>query len=86
MPLLSVDNLSIGYQTRQGIIKSVESVSFSLEQGKSLGFVGESGCGKTTIGMALMRLLPDNAAITKGQILRNGRDLLKISEEEMRQI
>lgn len=86
MPLLSVDNLSIGYQTRQGIIKSVESVSFSLEQGKSLGFVGESGCGKTTIGMALMRLLPDNAAITKGQILLNGRDLLKISEEEMRQI
>jgi len=64
----------------------VEGVSFSVEQGKSLGFVGESGCGKTTIGMALMRLLPENAAITSGKILLNGTDLLKISEEEMRRI
>jgi len=86
MPLLSVDNLSIGYQTRKGFIKSVEGVSFSLEQGKSLGFVGESGCGKTTIGMALLRLLPENASITSGKILLDGTDLLKISEEDMRQI
>lgn len=86
MPLLSVDNLSIGYQTRKGFLNSVEGVSFSVEQGKSLGFVGESGCGKTTIGMALMRLLPDNASIKNGRILFNGTDLLKISEEEMRRI
>lgn len=86
MPLLSVDSLSIGYQTRKGFLKSVEGVSFSVEQGKSLGFVGESGCGKTTIGMALMRLLPENAFITNGRIFLNGTDLLKISEEEMRRI
>jgi peptide/nickel transport system ATP-binding protein len=86
MPLLTVENLSIGYHTRKGFIKSVEGVSFSLNQGKSLGFVGESGCGKTTIGMALMRLLPANASVTRGRVMFDGRNLLKISEEEMRQI
>jgi peptide/nickel transport system ATP-binding protein len=86
MPLLTVENLSIGYHTRKGFIKSVEGVSFSLNRGKSLGFVGESGCGKTTIGMALMRLLPANASITRGRVMFDGRNLLKISEEEMRQI
>ncbi len=86
MPLLTVENLSVGYHTRKGFIKSVEKVSFSLNQGKSLGFVGESGCGKTTIGMAMMRLLPNNALITHGRVMFDGRNLLKISEEEMRQI
>jgi peptide/nickel transport system ATP-binding protein len=86
MPLLTVENLSIGYHTRKGFIKSVEGVSFSLDKGKSLGFVGESGCGKTTIGMALMRLLPTNAAITQGQVLFDGHNLLEISEEGMRKI
>jgi peptide/nickel transport system ATP-binding protein len=86
MPLLTVDNLSIGYHTREGFIKSVEGVSFSLNRGKSLGFVGESGCGKTTIGMALMRLLPANAIITHGRVMFDGRNLLKLSEEDMRQI
>ena len=58
MALLEVKNLSIGYRTKQGYLKAVENVSFSLEEGRSLGFVGESGCGKTTIGMALMGLMP----------------------------
>ena len=86
MPLLSVENLSIGYRTRKGFIQSVEGVSFSLNRGKSLGFVGESGCGKTTIGMAMMRLLPANASVTQGRIMFDGRDILKIPEEEMRRI
>ncbi|MCG6974349.1 MAG: ABC transporter ATP-binding protein, partial [Desulfobacterales bacterium] len=86
MPLLTVENLSIGYHTRKRFIQSVEGVSFSLNKGKSLGFVGESGCGKTTIGMALMRLLPANAAISQGQVMFDGHDLLKIPEKEMRQI
>jgi peptide/nickel transport system ATP-binding protein len=86
MPLLTVENLSIGYHTRKRFIKSVEGVSFFLNKGKSLGFVGESGCGKTTIGMSLMRLLPANAAITQGRVMFDGHDLLKISEKEMRQI
>jgi len=84
MALLEVDNLSIGYQTPKGFLEAVEGVSFSLEKGESLGFVGESGCGKTTIGMALMRLLPRNGSVKDGHILFEGKDLLKMSDEEMR--
>ena len=86
MPLLEVQGLSVGYNTRGGYLKAVEQVSFTLEEGKSLGFVGESGCGKTTIGMALMRLLPPNGSVTEGRILFEGRDLLKLTEEEMRRV
>lgn len=86
MALLEVENLSIGYGTKKGYLKAVEGVSFHLEEGKSLGFVGESGCGKTTIGMALMGLLPPNGAVTKGQILFEGEDLIKLSDSEMRRI
>ncbi len=84
MTLLEVDNLSIGYQTKQGRLKAVEGVSFALDEGQSLGFVGESGCGKTTIGMALMGLLPPNGSVGQGRILFEGQDLLKMTEEERR--
>ncbi|KMY66293.1 peptide ABC transporter ATP-binding protein [Desulfocarbo indianensis] len=86
MTLLDVQNLSIGYQTAEGLLQAVEGVSFSLEAGQSLGLVGESGCGKTTIGMALMGLLPPNGRITGGHVLLNGRDLRELTEEEMRQV
>jgi peptide/nickel transport system ATP-binding protein len=86
MALLEVKNLSIGYHTQKGYLHAVEDVSFSLEAGKSFGFVGESGCGKTTLGMALMRLLPSNGVIRAGRILFDGEDLLKKSDEEMREI
>ena len=86
MALLEVENLSIGYHSQKGYIHAVEDVSFSLEAGKSLGFVGESGCGKTTLGMALMRLLPPNGVIREGRMLFEGNDLLKKSDEEMREI
>jgi peptide/nickel transport system ATP-binding protein len=86
MALLDVENLSIGYHTQKGYLHAVGDVSFSLEEGKSLGFVGESGCGKTTLGMALMRLLPPNGVIRDGRILLDGVDLLQKSNEEMREI
>jgi len=86
MALLTVKNLSVGYHTRKGFLKSVQGVSFALDQGKSLGFVGESGCGKTTIGMALMGLLPNNASVTNGEILFEDQDLLKMSKKEIQQI
>ena len=86
MALLSVENLSVGYQTRRGYLHAVEGVSFSVEPGKSLGFVGESGCGKTTLGMALMGLLPPNGFVRTGRILFEGEDLLQKSDEEMREI
>jgi peptide/nickel transport system ATP-binding protein len=86
MALLEVENLSIGYETRTGFSLAVEGVSFSLDRGKSTGFIGESGCGKTTIGMSLMRLLPDNASIIQGRILFDGENLLELSDAEMRKV
>ncbi|RJX29715.1 MAG: ABC transporter ATP-binding protein [Desulfarculus sp.] len=86
MPLLSVENLCIGYRTAQGLLKAVEGVNFTLEAGSSLGLVGESGCGKTTIGMALMGLLPPNGRISEGRIVLDGVDLAALSEEELRAV
>ena len=82
--LLQVEHLSVGYQTAAGFLKAVDNVSFSLERGHSLGLVGESGCGKTTIGMSLMRLLPQRGRITDGRVLLNGVDLVALDEERMR--
>ncbi len=82
MSLLSVDHLSIGYQTKKGLLRAVDNISFDLEQGQSLGFVGESGCGKTTIGMALMGLLPENAVILNGHIRFQGEDLISLTETQ----
>lgn len=67
-------------------LRAIEDVSFSLAQGGSLGVVGESGCGKTTLMLALLRLLPEAGRIVQGQVLFQGRDLLQISEREMRQV
>jgi len=86
MGLLEVENVSIGYNTKKGYLKAVEGVSFTLEEGGSLGFVGESGCGKTTIGMALMGLLPPNGSVREGSILFEGKNTLRMSDEEIRKI
>ena len=86
MALLEIDNLSIRYQTAQGPLKALDGISFSLAEGRSLGFVGESGCGKTTLGMALMRLLPPNGSVSGGRILFNDENLLEKTDEEMRHL
>jgi peptide/nickel transport system ATP-binding protein len=86
MALLEVENLTLGYRTKNGYLQAVDGVSFTLEEGKSLGFVGESGCGKTTLGMALMGLLPPNGSVRSGRILFQGEDLLRKTEEEMKRI
>lgn len=86
MALLSVKNLSIGYQTKTGILKAVDDISFALEKGRPLGFVGESGCGKTTIGMTLMGLLPDNARILGGSIEFENKDLTQLNEDQWRNL
>lgn len=83
-PLLEVDHLVMRYRTKAGYVSAVEDVSFTLHQGEALGLVGESGCGKTSIAMALLRLLPDNAEYEGGRILLEGVDLLSLSEEQMR--
>ena len=86
MALLEVDNLSIGYRTASGIHLAVDGVSFRVDRGESLGIVGESGCGKTTIGMAIMGLLAPNAKRISGKIRLEGQDLTALSDERMRQI
>ncbi len=86
MALLSIKNLSIGYQTKEGILKAVDDISFELEKGRPLGFVGESGCGKTTIGMTLMGLLPDNAQILGGSIGFLNKDLTQLTEDQWRKV
>ena len=84
-PLLSVRHLSVDFIMQDGQLgHALEDVSFDVFQGHTLGLVGESGCGKTTTLMAIMRLLPANARITAGQVLYNGQDLLSLSERHMR--
>lgn len=78
--------MSIGYQTKEGILKAVDDISFELEKGRPLGFVGESGCGKTTIGMTLMGLLPDNARILGGSIGFQNKDLTQLTEDQWRKV
>jgi peptide/nickel transport system ATP-binding protein len=84
MALLNVKNLSVGYKSKKGMMNAVSNISFSIDQGQSLGFVGESGCGKTTIGMALMGLLPENASILQGDILFKGLNLATLNDEQWR--
>ena len=86
MALLEVKNVTIEYTLENGQMRAVEDVSFTLDEGESMGLVGESGCGKTTMAKALMRLLASNGKITKGQILFDGVDLVGLSKEKMRQM
>ncbi len=82
--VLEVSNLSLTYLVRQGEVKAVQDVSFRLSRGQSLGLVGESGCGKSSVANCLMGLLPDNARVSAGRVLLDGRDLLAMPEEELR--
>ena len=82
---MDVRNLSVDYLTDGGTaLRAVEDVSFSLEQGRSLGLVGESGCGKTTAMLGMLRLLPAEGRIVSGEVRYEGADLLHLSEREMR--
>ncbi|MEE8158950.1 MAG: ABC transporter ATP-binding protein, partial [Dehalococcoidia bacterium] len=83
-PILRVTGLTMHYRTRQGEVKAVDGVSFDLERGQVLGLVGESGCGKTSVAMSLMKLLPDNASLKGGQVLLDGQDLVPMGEDELR--
>lgn len=86
MKLLEVKNLRMYYQTAQGLIKAVDGVSFEVRRGGALGLVGESGCGKSSIALSIMRLLPPNGRLLGGEILFANEDLLTKDEEEMRKL
>lgn len=72
------------YTTRKGEVYAVDDVSFAVNRGQSLGLVGESGCGKTSVALSLLRLLPENAEILAGNILLNGTDVVPLSDVEIR--
>lgn len=86
MSLLVAKNLQIQFQTKKGIITAVRDVSFTIEEGETLGVVGESGCGKSITNMALMGLLPENAIVTADELSFNGVNLLGISEKQWQDI
>ncbi len=86
MKILEIQNLVMYYGTMKGYVKAVDNVSFDVEKGEAMGLVGESGCGKTTIGMSILRLLPANSEIQSGRILFKGENLLDLPEKEMRKV
>ena len=86
-PLLEIKDLVTEFRTEQGTIRAVDGVSYAIPAGKTLGVVGESGCGKSVTALSVMRLIPNPPGrIASGTVLHNGRDLLELSPAEMRQI
>jgi peptide/nickel transport system ATP-binding protein len=81
--MLQVKDLTMHYRTSKGEVSAVNNVSFDIKKGQSLGLVGESGCGKTSIAFSLIRLLPDNAEIKGGAILLDGEDITKMDKKEL---
>ncbi len=85
--LLEVTDLKTQFFTQRGVVHAVDGVSFDLEEGETLGLVGESGCGKSVSALSIMRLIPDPPGrIVSGEVMFDGQDLLKLPEPEMRGI
>ncbi len=86
MAVLEVKNLNLGFNCECGFRQALFDVSFSLEKGKMHALVGESGCGKTISAMSILQLLPKTAKITDGEIIFNGKNLLKTSKKDLQHI
>jgi len=84
--LLEVNDLKTHFPTRAGLVRAVDGVSFYLDRGELLGLVGESGCGKSMTALSVMRLIAPPGKIAGGEILFDGKDLLKLSDAEMRKM
>lgn len=85
-PVLEVKNLETTFQTNAGPVRAVNNVSYKIDRGQTLGIVGESGCGKSVTSYSLMRLIEKPGRISGGEVLLNGRDLLKLSETKMAEV
>jgi oligopeptide/dipeptide ABC transporter ATP-binding protein len=85
-PVLQVENLRTEFRMRTGSVVAVDGVSFDVAEGECVGVVGESGCGKSTTGLSIMRLLPNNGHLTGGSVTLLGRDLAPLEEREMRRV
>lgn len=86
MSLLEVKNLSVRFESRRGEIRPVDSISFQVERGKTLGIVGQSGCGKSLTSLALMGLLPPQAELTADRLSFDGQNLVGLSEKKRRKL
>ncbi len=86
MTILEVKNLNLGFQFEENFKQALYDVSFSIEKGKMLSIVGESGCGKTMSAMSILNLIPKTARITSGEILFNNENILNKSQKEIQQI
>src|SRR5262245_46455630 len=84
--LLDVADLTVEYHTRSGVVRALEGLSFVVGRGEAVGLVGSSGSGKSTAALALLRLLDENARISRGRVLLQGVDLLRLSPGELRQV
>ena len=85
--VIEVKNLSVDFRTDEGVVKAVKNVSFSIPKGKTVGLVGESGSGKSVSSLAIMKLIPNPPGeITSGEILFDGKNLVKASDSEMRKV
>ncbi len=84
--ILEVKNLKISFRTSSGTLKAVRDISFNLEKGKTLAIVGESGSGKSVTSKAILGILAGNSIVEGGEIIYDGKDLLKITEEDMCEI
>jgi len=83
-PVLSIRDLSVDYVTDDGPVRAIDGVSLDVRRAEILGIAGESGSGKSTLAQALLRILPPPAVITNGQVIFEGRDILKLDEAELR--
>lgn len=84
MQLLKVEDLKMYYQTSSGSVKAIDNISFTIDKGETLGLVGESGCGKTSLGLTLLRMPNKPGKIESGKIMLEGNDILTMSEETVR--
>src|SRR5437660_3993801 len=85
-PVLQVDDLSIEFSTREGPVRAVSHVSLGLGAGEIVAVVGESGCGKTTLALSILRLLPFPGRITAGSVHFDSRDMLALDDEQLRRL
>jgi len=86
MNLLEVKDLKTYYTTQAGVVKAVDGVSFEVDKGEVLGLAGESGCGKTTAALAILKLLPPSAKIVNGEILLEGKNVVHMRDRELRRM
>jgi oligopeptide/dipeptide ABC transporter ATP-binding protein len=85
-PLLEVKDLKVSFRTEDGLVRAVDGITFSVDEGEVVGIVGESGSGKSVTMMSVMRLINDPNAIYEGEILYKGRNLMGVSQDAMRQV